>query len=60
MSRENVEIVRRLNRAFNENPTATEAWLRFYDPDVEFRMPPNGRRSAYIADTPASATWSNE
>jgi hypothetical protein len=34
MSRENVEVVRRMNAAFNRGD---EGWVGFYEPDVEFR-----------------------
>ena len=37
MSKENVEIVRRMNAAFNRGD---EGWVGFYDPQVEFRTPP--------------------
>ena len=37
MSEENIEIVRRMNAAFNHGD---EGWVGFYDPEVEFRMPP--------------------
>jgi ketosteroid isomerase-like protein len=36
MSRENVEIVRELNLAFNRGEAG---WIDFYDPDVEYVMP---------------------
>ena len=37
MSRENVELVREMNRAFNRHE---DRWLDFYHPDVEYVMPP--------------------
>jgi hypothetical protein len=37
MSQENVEVVRHMNAAFNRGD---EDWVGFYDPEVEFRMPP--------------------
>jgi ketosteroid isomerase-like protein len=37
MSRENVEIVREMNRAFNRHE---DRWLDFYGSDVEYVMPP--------------------
>ena len=40
MPQENVETVRELNAAFNRDPADTQAWLHFYDPEVEFHMPP--------------------
>ena len=36
MSRENVEIVREMNRAFNRHE---DRWLDYYDADVEYLMP---------------------
>jgi ketosteroid isomerase-like protein len=37
VSHENVEIVRSMNVAFN---CGEEGWVDFYDPEVEFWMPP--------------------
>jgi ketosteroid isomerase-like protein len=42
----NIEIVRRMNAAFNRGD---ERWVGFYDPDVEFRTPPEWpEESVYI------------
>jgi ketosteroid isomerase-like protein len=37
MSHEDLEIVRRMNAAFNRGD---EGWIGFYDPEVEFWTPP--------------------
>ena len=37
MSREDVEVVRQLNQAFNKG---TREWAEFYDPEAELRLPP--------------------
>ena len=39
MSQENVEIVRRLNAAFNESPDEPERWLSHYEEEAEFHPP---------------------
>ena len=39
MSRENVEIVRRLNAAFNRSPDEPEHWLSHYEEEAEFHPP---------------------
>src|SRR5437588_278881 len=36
MSKEDMELVRELNRGFN---TSAEGWVELYDPEVEFHMP---------------------
>jgi ketosteroid isomerase-like protein len=37
MSEENMHLVRRMNEAFNRGD---DSWIGFYDPEVEFRTPP--------------------
>jgi ketosteroid isomerase-like protein len=40
MSEQDLEVVRRLNEAFNAAPEKRETWLAYYHPDQEFHAPP--------------------